>query len=388
MNTALIKNIKEKFENSFNKKPLLIRAPGRINLIGEHTDYNEGFVLPGAIDKATYFAIGKSGSKSCKIISVDMNETYIFSIDDIQKSGKGWPDYILGVISEMRKDGADFSEGINCVFGGDIPIGAGMSSSASVESGVAVALNHLFDLKMSRKEMAQLAQRAENHFVGVNSGIMDQFASLLGAEGQVLRIDCRSLEHENFPFEYPDISVVLCDTGVSHSLAGSEYNTRRKQCEEGVEKIRQNHPEVKSLRDTTFEQLEEIKAQVSEDVYKRCHYVIGEIERMDKAVAALKEHDITTFGQYMYETHKGLSNSYEVSCKELDLLVDYTHDLDYVLGSRMMGGGFGGCTINLVKNESLEDFSRIMSKKYKQDTDRDLKIYINKITSGVEILES
>lgn len=386
MNHTLINKIKELFRSSFRKSPLLVRAPGRINLIGEHTDYNSGFVLPASIDKATYFAIEKSGSMQSKIISIDMNETYEFSIDKLEKSDKGWPNYIIGVILELKKEGINFPEGINCVFGGDIPIGAGMSSSASVESGIAMALNHLYKIRLNRKYLATIAQRAENNFVGVNSGIMDQFASLLGAEGKVLRIDCRSLEYEYFPFNYPQISIVLCNTGVQHNLASSEYNTRRKQCEEGVEKIQNNHPDVKSLRDATFEQLEEIKEKVSDDVYKRCYYVISEIERMDKAVAALKKNDLNTFGTYMYETHEGLSKIYEVSCKELDLLVDYTLDLDHVLGARMMGGGFGGCTINLVKNDSLEEFKETMSLRYKEDTGIDLKIYVNKITSGVELL--
>ncbi len=380
----MIDKIRKRFTDMFHQDPLLLRAPGRVNLIGEHTDYNMGFVLPAAVDKAIYFAIALREDSECRLYSVDMEAEHIFRLDEpLQKSGKGWPDYILGVIDQFQKVGFEVSRGFNLVFGGDIPIGAGMSSSAALECGIAYAMNHFFDFGINKKDLALLAQRAENQFVGVNSGIMDQFASLFGLSGKVIRIDCRSLEYTYFPFEFDDIAIVLADTGVSHSLASSEYNTRRQECEAGLAILQSNFPGIQSLRDVDMHQLEQVKGLLKGNEYERCKYVIAEIERTLKACDRLNENDPDAFGKLMYETHFGLSKEYEVSCEELDILVNLTLDMEYVLGARMMGGGFGGCTINLVKKAHLDKFTSIITAEYKRITGRTARIYINNLTDGV-----
>lgn len=384
--SQLAVEVAETFKTLFHHEPMIVRAPGRVNIIGEHTDYNEGFVLPAAVDKSIYFAIALNGTKSVNLHAIDAESSYSFDLGRWEKSDLQWPDYLIGVVLEFEKAGLKVSEGFDCVFGGDIPLGAGMSSSAALECGLAFALNHFFVFNKSRTELALIAQKAENNFVGVNSGIMDQFASLCGEAGKVLRIDCRSLEYTYFPFEFDDLSIVLCDTGVKHSLASSEYNTRRKQCETGVSVIQKGYPDVKSLRDVDMSQLNEYKPSMDEDDYLKCAYVINEIRRVGKACEALNKGDLKELGALMYATHDGLSRDYEVSCKELDILVDLTREMDQVIGARMMGGGFGGCTINLVKNDFLPVFKEKITKGYKEKTGRDLPIYSNKLMTGVEIL--
>ena len=381
----LSNKIEKKFKEVFHVDPVIIRSPGRVNLIGEHTDYDYGFVLPAAIDKAIYFAISSRSDNLCKLFASDMNESFEFAIDKIIYSEKGWPNYLMGVVDQLKKGGYKFS-GFNCVFGGDIPIGAGLSSSAAVEAGLAFALNHLYNLEIDKLSLVKIAQKAENEFVGVNCGIMDQYINIFGERGEVLRIDCRSLEIEYFPFDYNNISIVLFNSNVSHSLASSEYNQRRKECSAGVGIIKSEIPQIESLRDVSIGLLKEFKNKIEPVVYKRCKYVVEENSRLLKACDALKIHDLKTFGSLMSQTHEGLSKDYEVSCEELDYLVELTKENPKVYGSRMMGGGFGGCTINLIENDVIEEVSKYATEKYKQKFNLDVNIYVTKISSGTNII--
>ena len=375
-----------KYREIFNNEPLLFRSPGRINLIGEHTDYNMGFVLPAAIDKAIYFAVNKRDDNNCKIFSLDMNEFFEFTLSDYKNSEKNWPNYLIGVVDQLIKSGHTVG-GFNCVFGGDIPIGAGLSSSAAIEAGLAFSLNNLYNLGIKELNLVKIAQKAENEFVGVKCGIMDQYINIFGKSGNVLRIDCRSLEYEYFPFEFENISIVLFDSNVSHSLAASEYNKRRQECSEGVSIIYKDHPEIQSLRDVNPALLSEYKSLMNGIVYKRCKYVVEEDDRLLKACNALTNHDLKLFGSLMYQTHEGLSKDYEVSCDELDYLVELTKENPSVYGSRMMGGGFGGCTINLIENNAIESISKIVIEKYRKKFGLEAKIYVTKINSGTSLIK-
>ena len=376
----------EKFAEIFKDKPYMFRSPGRVNLIGEHTDYNEGFVLPAAINKEIVFAIAPSGDKNCRLISLDMEDSYDFNIGSFVKSGKAWANYLLGIIEQFKNNGYKLN-GFNCVFGGDIPIGAGLSSSAALEAGLGYALKEIFNLSIEPMDIVKLAQKAENEFVGVKCGIMDQYINIFGKKNKVLKIDCRSLEYSYFPFEADDLSIVLCDSRVSHSLASSEYNLRRKQCESGVKILQKYNPAIKSLRDV---ELDLLKAHIDEFdpvIYKRCEYVIEENIRLLAACDYLLKNDIVSFGEKVNESHEGLKNKYEVSCSELDSLVEYARQDENTIGCRMMGGGFGGCTINLVKTDAVENFSHKITDKYKIKTSRDLRIYVAKIVDGTSAIK-
>ena len=377
--------VEKKYKELFNEEPFLFRSPGRINLIGEHTDYNMGYVLPAAIDKAIYFAINNRNDNYCKIYSLDLNDSFEFSLNKICKSGKHWPDYLIGAVDQLIKNGYSIS-GFNCVFNGDIPIGSGLSSSAALEAGILFALNRIFNLGINNIELVKLAQKAENEFVGVQCGIMDQYINIFGKRGNALRIDCRSLEYEYFPFKLDNVSIVLIDSNVSHSLFTSEYNKRRQECNDGIAIINKDHPEVKSLRDVSREMLYEYKSKLNETVYKRCKFVVEENDRLIKACEALNISDLKLFGSLMYQTHEGLSKDYEVSCKELDYLVELTKTNSSVYGSRMMGGGFGGCTINLIENSAIELISKTIMAEYKEKFGLEAKTYITKISDGTNII--
>ena len=384
---AFEEKIKHIFKNEFRSDPILIRAPGRINLIGEHTDYNEGFVLPAAINLATYFAIDKSKNNYSKIISVDLNDSFILDIKSLKKSDKEWANYILGVLDQLKKKEISI-ENFNLVFGGDIPIGAGLASSAALETGFLFALDKLFNLNMDKLEIIQLSQNAEHEFVGVKCGIMDQFASVIGSEKKVILLDCRNLEYKYYPFEFEDVSILLCDTGVSHSLASSEYNIRRNECDLGVNIINKIDNNIKSLRDVPIELLEMNKEKFSEKIYNRCKYIISENDRVLLACEYLNERDLISLGKLMYESHQGLKYEYEVSCNELDYLVNEVKKIEGVYGARMMGGGFGGCTINLVRNENLENICSSISEKYYKKFKVKLKTYKVNIAGGTsELIE-
>jgi galactokinase len=383
MNT--VHRVEEKFKERFAEKPLLVRSPGRVNLIGEHTDYNMGYVLPAAIDKSIYFAITPRRDRQCNVVALDMKEEHEFLIDDLQVTKKGWPNYLMGVVDQLIQ-ARYVIKGFNCVFGGDIPIGAGMSSSAAIEAGLAFALNYIFELRMDALALVKFAQKAENEFVGVQCGIMDQYINIFGEKDKVLRIDCRSLEYKYYPFAYPSISIVLFDTRVSHSLASSEYNRRREECREGVALIKKYYPEVNSLRDVSLEMLQKSKQMMDPTIYRRCKYVVEENDRVLDACRELEKGDLKAFGSYMIKTHAGLSQDYEVSCRELDYLVESVKDNPHVYGSRMMGGGFGGCTINLIETNHIEQTSTTVIEKYKHQFKRDLKTYVTSIGSGTNII--
>jgi len=374
------------FGKKFNGTPLVVCSPGRINLIGEHTDYNMGYVLPASIDRAIYLAIRANDENIIRLHSTDMEpEFYENSVADVyEKTGVDWADYIIGVVDQMQKAGYKIG-GFDCVFGGDVPIGAGLSSSAALEGGIAYGLSELFELELTRMEMAKISMKAENEFVGVQCGIMDQFASLHGREHQVIKLDCRSLDFEYYPFEWSDLRVLLCDTNVRRTLAGSEYNIRREQCETGVGIIKKSHSQVESLRDVTQEMLSAHKKEMDDVVFRRCSYVLNENERVSKTCEALLNNDLQEFGRFMYASHYGLRDYYEVSCQELDILVEATEKLDGVLGSRMMGGGFGGCTINLVEMDELDKSIDIIRSVYKQKTGANPDFHVVNIGQGTHI---
>jgi galactokinase len=372
--------IKDKFQELFGPGGALYTSPGRINLIGEHTDYNGGFVLPGAIDKAMYCMIKPNGTDRVNAYALDLNESSKFGLKEEDKPKEGWAKYIFGVVREMDKRGKAVP-GFDIVISGDVPLGAGMSSSAALESAVGFALNDQFGLGFTRQELATIGQSTEHNYVGVKCGIMDQFASCMGKEGSLIRLDCRSLEHEYVPFHPKGYQLVLLNTCVTHELASSAYNKRRESCERVVEAIAKRHPEVKLLRDANFDQLKEVKSEVSEEDYMRSEFVIGEIQRLLDTCEALKKDDYETVGRKMYETHAGLSQQYEVSCKELDFLNDQAKKHG-VTGSRVMGGGFGGCTINLVKEDKVEDFVKQASAAYEKEFGIQPKVYDVVIKDG------
>lgn len=386
MNTLLTK-IQDSYYRYFTGEPVLVHSPGRVNLIGEHTDYNKGFVLPAAIDKVIFLAMSRNNLGLIRLHSVDMEPDYFETpvADTYKKTGVDWADYIIGVADQLQKAGHDVG-GFDCAFGGNIPIGAGLSSSAALEGGVVFGLSHLFDFDLSLLEMTKTAMRAENKFVGVQCGIMDQFASLHGKRGKAIKLDCRSLEYELYPFKWDHIRVLLCDSQVRRALAGSEYNVRRQQCEQGVDLISQTDPLVRSLRDVSFEQLDSHKEQMDEVVYRRCRYVLDENKRVADACTHLLDGDLTGFGQKMYRSHYGLRDDYEVSCRELDILVDATEQLDGVLGARMMGGGFGGCTINLVSMDKLDETVEQIRSYYLEKTGKEPGFHVVKIGEGTHLL--
>ncbi len=364
---SLATMVRETYQKEFGTAPRVFMAPGRVNIIGEHTDYNNGFVLPAAIDKAAYLAFGPAVGNIGKWISVDFNETADIDFEDIQPHKYKWANYLLGVIDQFITDGRQ-PTAFNMVLSADVPIGAGLSSSAALESVTAYALNKVHGFGYSLLELAKLTQRAEHEFIGLRVGIMDMFASLHGKKGQVMKLDCRSLEVEYFPLELNKYKILLLDTGVKHSLASTEYNKRRLQCEEGVAQLKKFYPEIQSLRDVNSEMLEKYARELSPEVFKRCYFVIEENKRVEKTCEALKSGSLDKTGEYMYASHKGLQFDYEVSCPELDLLVKLVRDETLVLGARMMGGGFGGCTINLVHGDAIDALMEKISPDYFNNT--------------------
>ncbi|HUI30954.1 MAG TPA: galactokinase [Candidatus Acidoferrales bacterium] len=384
---TIINSLREKSARLFNHNDgqLIVRSPGRINLIGEHTDYNEGFVLPSAIDRAIYFAINARNDSEARLYTLDFDDDFRFDVRNPVKSNKSWANYLIGIVSELNKSGRHIG-GFDCVFSGNIPIGAGMSSSAALEAGLAYALDMMFNLGLERGELAELARQAENDFVGVKCGIMDQFANLFSKGKSVLYLDCRNMEYDYLPFVRKDIKVILCDTGVKHSLASSEYNLRRQQCETGVQIMRRYDPQVKSLRDVDFEMLDEHAAELGDVVYKRCRYVLEENIRVNSAKHYLQQSDYASFGELLYLSHEGAREKYEVSCAELDLLVDTASGINGVLGARMMGGGFGGCTLNLVEDSSVEEFEGSIGEVYRKCLDRTVRIYECSLMPGTEVI--
>ncbi|MFH6992760.1 galactokinase [Flavobacterium sp. FlaQc-48] len=386
MNDILIQNTTSFFEKSFGSAPQkVVLSPGRINIIGEHIDYNDGYVLPAAIDKVICFAFEKNNTKKSRIIALDLNEEFEADLtEEIKLSDIVWTNYVRGVIKQLQDNGFLF-EGFNCVFSSNIPVGSGLSSSAALECGMIFGIAALFNLKIEKVDMALLGQKAE-HWVGINCGIMDQFSSVHGLENKVIKLDCNTLDFEYHNADFKDYSLVLFDSNVKHSLFTSEYNTRRIECEQGLAIIAAHFPEVKSFRDCSEERLLSIQDQFTPVVFKRVHFVIKEINRVIKACEALDNGNIELLGQLLFETHYGLSEEYEVSCEELDMLVNTAKTDDSIIGSRLMGGGFGGCTINLIKKGHENEVKSKFSNLYLNTFGIELKYYDVKISNGTTLL--
>jgi len=385
MNT-LVPVTAERFRRQFSGKPLIVVSPGRVNLIGEHTDYNEGFVLPGATDKAVVFAVAPRADGLCHFVSRDFDQEFRCELGQFYRSPLRWPDYLQGVLDQFVKAGHRIA-GVSCVFGGDIPIGAGMSSSAAIEGGLAFAVNALFGVGLDSLTLVKMAQKAENEFVGVRCGIMDQFINIHGRAKSVLKIDCRSLGYEHIPFEREDLRVVISDTMVRRELASSEYNVRRGQCEAGVAALRAHDPSIRSLRDVTLDLLREHRAELDPVVFRRCEYVVRENTRVGDACAALARNDFAVFGGLMNLSHAGLRDDYEVSSAELNALVEAARRVPGVLGARMMGAGFGGCTISLVEAGAVEEFQARVARDYQAETGQIPKIHVIRIEQGTHAVD-
>ena len=383
MNTKLIN---EKFAEHFGSSGELYASPGRINLIGEHTDYNGGFVFPGAIDKGMVAEIRLNGTDRVRAYSVDLDDYAEFGLREQDAPSQGWARYIFGVCREIEKRGGRIA-GFDTAFSGDVPLGAGMSSSAALESTFANALNEIFSLGIDRFELARIGQSTEHNYCGVNCGIMDQFASVFGKAGHLMRLDCRSMEFRYFPFdpESHGYRLVLLDSVVKHELVDSPYNKRRESCERVVATIAKRHPEVEFLRDATMEMLDEVSGEISEEDRRRARFVIGETQRVLDVCDALERGDYQTVGERMYQTHEGLSKDYEVSCEELDHLNEIARECG-VTGSRIMGGGFGGCTINLVKADLYDNFISTAKSRFASRWGHQPKVYDVVISDGARKL--
>ncbi len=366
---------------------LIVDSPGRINIIGEHTDYNNGFVLPTAIDKKIRFKLKKNGNTdTCNVYSQNFDASFSFDLKKVEKSDQQWENYILGVIYEIQQL-SDKLEGFDCVLDSDIPVGSGISSSAALECGLAFGLNELFNLELSKLTIVELSQRAEHNFVGTKCGIMDQFASVMSKKDHVILLDCQTLAFRYVPIKIEPYKIVLLNTNVSHNLASGEYNLRRGQCEKGVEIIKQKHPEINSLRDVSITLLNEFKSEMPAIVFNRCTYVIEEKERVLNSVQALMNDHIDVVGKLMYNTHEGLQNLYEVSCPELDFLVDFSKNYEEVIGARMMGGGFGGCTINIIHSDAIEGFIKDASEAYLKKFNRNLTAFEAMPSAGTVLVK-
>lgn len=366
-------------------KKTAVNAPGRINVIGEHTDYNNGYVLPAAINLGIEMELQTSNFSKIKLTAIDVKETFEFDINDTSININGWPNYLFGVVKELQKSGVELC-GFNATFSGDVPQGAGMSSSAALECSLAFGLNELFELKLDSWDLIKAGQLAEHNYVGTKCGIMDQFASIMGKQHKAILLDCKSLEYEYVPLQLNDHSILLLNTNVEHSLAGSEYNTRRNECESGVEILQKTYENVKSLRDVSMGQLEALKNNFDETHFNRCKYVIEENTRTLKAKESLQQNNLTRLGALMYQSHKGLQNLYEVSCPELDFLVDAAKTEKAIIGSRMMGGGFGGSTISIISKQAIGKFVETVSKAYKTKFGIDLTPYIVSIENGASVI--
>ena len=377
--------IQEKFRSLFGEGEVYYASSGRINLIGEHTDYNGGYVFPGSINYGIVAALKPNGSDKVRVFSIDLDEYAEFGLEEADKPAQQWASYVFGVCREIIKRGGTV-KGFDAVFAGDVPLGAGLSSSAALESTFAFALNDLFnENKIEKFELARIGQSTEHNYVGVKCGIMDQFASLFGKEGALMRLNCKTGEYKYFPFHPKGYRLVLVDSCVKHELASSAYNKRRESCERAAAAIRKNHPEVEFLSDAKRVWLDEVRDEISREDFLRAEYVIGEVQRVLDVCDALERDDYETVGELMYQTHFGLSRLYEVSCEELDFLNKLARKLD-VTGSRVMGGGFGGCTINLVKDELYEDFVNAVTTQFTEKFGHAPKIYPVVIADGARKL--
>jgi len=382
MKKKLIKEVKHSFKAHFKTKPCIVYSPGRINLIGEHTDYNDGFAFPAAINKGIILAIDISGDDTCKIFALNKEELYEFRIEDVRPlENGGWRNYALGVVGELIKIGKVVG-GFNAVFAGDIPDGAGMSSSAALENSFAFGLNELFDLGMTKLKMISISQKAEHNYVGVHCGIMDQYASMFGVKNSALLLDCRALESKPFKLDFKGYKIMIINTNVKHNLSESAYNERRAVCEK-VSKLLQ----IDALRDAKQSDLDTIKKDITELDYQKALYIFKENERVKNFSKAILKEDIQALGSLLFESHNGLSKEYQVSCEELDFLVDLAKNNVDVPGARMMGGGFGGCTINLVKKEGFKAFKQEVSNKFRAKFKKDCTVFSVKLSQGTQVIK-
>ena len=378
-------SINKEFYQRFRDEPLVVRSPGRINLIGEHTDYNQGFVLPAAIDKYVFTAVSKRNDEQVCMDSVQFNQRHLIPLEAIKPIAGLWTNYILGVVDQLLKRGYH-PGGFNMVVEGDIPLGAGLSSSAAMECSVATALNELFKLQIGKLELVRIAQAAEHDYAGVQCGIMDPFASVFGKKDHVISLDCRDLSYQYVPLDISGYKLVLFDSHVKHKLAETAYNTRKQECEEGIMKVQQKYPEVRSLRDTTLNMLGEC---ISNPVLlKRCSFIVKENDRLLTGCQDLQNGDILSFGKKMFQTHDGLSKDYAVSCPELDFLVNEVSNNPAVAGSRMMGGGFGGCTINIIEEGAVDVITGQLMKSYEEKMGKTLSAYMVNLVDGTEIVSN
>ncbi len=377
--------VADEFRDRFGQEPAIYRAPGRVNLIGEHTDYNDGFVMPAAVEFYAYVAAGPRSDRTLSAYSIDFDEGRSFDLDALAPGPIGhWSDYVRGVAGIARADGKAI-RGANLVIKGEVPIGAGLSSSAALEVATALALLTTSDIKIDRREVALMCQRAEHEYAGTKCGIMDQFVSCLGRANHALLLDCRSLDYELL--EISDrVRIVICNTMVRHALSAGEYNRRRADCEAGVQHLQQFLPEIRALRDVNLPELEEHRASLPPTIYKRCRHVIRENSRVLEAAHALKEDNLARFGTLMAESHRSLRNDYEVSCKELDLMVAFANQCRGVYGARMTGGGFGGCTVNLVEADAVDDFQSRVAQDYESATGLRPDIYVCTAADGAREL--
>lgn len=385
MQEQLINDTSEAFRSVFQSEPeRIFLAPGRINIIGEHVDYSDGFVLPAAIDKHICFAVKKTDdSETCTFFAKDFNESFSFKVNEKQSPvSQTWVNYLLGVFNAVQESGKEIG-GLQIAFSSTIPMGSGLSSSAALECGFAYILNELFDLHLTKKDLAVIGQKSEHTFVGVKCGIMDQFSSVFGKEHQVIMLDCNSLDHQYFEANLDGYSLVLFDSCVKHTHLTSGYNDRRKDVEHGKNILWKKFPEVQKFRDFTFEMLDEVKAEMGETSYKRCKYLLKEIKRVEEAAKALSEGNAEYLGKLLVETHAGLSTEFEVSCEELDFMVEETLKQNGVLGARMMGGGFGGCSINLIRDENVTEIIENITTEYKAAFGIEMKVYRVKISDGI-----
>lgn len=371
------------FAQLYGGTPRIYRAPGRVNLIGEHTDYNEGFVMPVAIDFSTFVALGQRDDSLLKIHSDTFKEDANSDLSKPPKRGrKHWSDYPIGVAVKLQEAGYKIS-GANVFVYGEVPLGSGLSSSAAIEVSTGLGLLDISAQKIDRLQLAKICQKAENEFVGARTGLMDQFIACFGKAGSAVMLDCRSLESQALPI--PDeVKLVVCNTMVKHELASNEYNTRRKECEEGVRILSRQLPHVQSLRDVSVEDVRKFKDELGEIVFKRCRHVTTENDRVRAAAEALQQRDLKKFGQLMYRSHESLRDDYEVSCRELDLMVELAAQIKGVFGARMTGGGFGGCTVNLVAESAVNEFTRTIKAGYAEATQRDPEVYVCTAADGAE----
>ena len=388
MNEILIQDTTDFFKEKFGNVPdKIVLSPGRINIIGEHIDYNDGYVLPAAIDKIICFTFEKNNSNTANVQAIDLNESLVIDVTKEEiVSDVVWTNYLRGVLFQLKLKGYKIG-GFNCAFSSNIPIGSGLSSSAALECGFLFGINEMFNLGIKSIDMALMGQSAE-HWVGINCGIMDQFSSVMGLENKVIKIDCRTLDYTYHDANFVDYSLILFDSNVTHSLFTSEYNNRRIECNEGLSIIKENYPEIDSFRDCDLNHLNSLKTKMTDNVFKRSLYVVKEIKRVNQACAALDNGDIRTLGNLMFETHDGLSKDYEVSCAELDYLVDLAKAEEDVIGSRLMGGGFGGCTITLVKKGSESIVKEKFTKLYADQFNIELKIYDVKVSNGTSLYKN